>query len=68
MMITTMTMVPWQGDKPSTCDVTLQYIIFAGCYMHVSSRCLDGMQELAVSRKQSKHMNATFVAMETFVA
>jgi len=49
-----LTLVPWQGGKPVTWDITVVSTL-AQSYLHASGHSAAGATELAVSRKETKH-------------
>jgi hypothetical protein len=65
-----LTLIPWQGGKPLTWDVTVISTL-ADSYLQASARSAGGAAEIAASRKESKYaslpLEYTFqpVAFET---
>ena len=49
-----LTLVPWQGGKPVTWDITVVSTL-AQSYLHASGHSAAGATELAVSRKEAKY-------------
>jgi len=49
-----LTLVPWQGGKPVTWDITVVSTL-AQSYLHASGHSAAGAVELAVSRKEVKY-------------
>ena len=53
-----LTLIPWQGGKPLTWDVTVVSTL-AASYLSSSARSAGGAADLAASRKDAKYTNLT---------
>jgi len=49
-----LTLIPWQGGKPLTRDITMVSTL-AASYLHRSSHRAGGAAELVASRKEAKY-------------
>ena len=67
-----LTMLPWEGGKPLTWDITVTSTL-AHSYIHASCHIAGGAAELAASRKEAKYSCLTqshvfqTIALETLV-